>query len=167
MRDTGIRIRIENLNWETRVIFVPDRKTEERRRRMPMSNRVFNVLKQRSAKGAKDGFPSKRVESAHFTTMVRDFGKTGVKAGLPEDLVLYCGRHNYGTRILKRTGILGYGHENHGPQGREDRHAVSASRARDRACSARSGHTAVQTGTAGLRYDTLYGTPKTSTPVSD
>jgi TPR repeat protein len=29
-----------------------------------------------------------------------------VKAGLPEDLVLYCGRHDYGTRILKRTGNL-------------------------------------------------------------
>ena len=29
-----------------------------------------------------------------------------IKAGLPEDLVLYCGRHDYGTRILKRTGNL-------------------------------------------------------------
>jgi site-specific recombinase XerC len=28
------------------------------------------------------------------------------KAELPEDLVLYCGRHDYGTRILKRTGNL-------------------------------------------------------------
>jgi site-specific recombinase XerC len=24
----------------------------------------------------------------------------------PKDLVLYCGRHDYGTRILKRTGNL-------------------------------------------------------------
>jgi integrase len=28
------------------------------------------------------------------------------KANLPEGLVLYCGRHDYGTRILKRTGNL-------------------------------------------------------------
>jgi len=44
MRDTGmrneraLRMRIENLDWETRVIFVPDSKTEEGRRRVPMSN---------------------------------------------------------------------------------------------------------------------------------
>jgi hypothetical protein len=49
MRDTGMqnerelyRMRIENLDWETRVIFVPDSKTEEGRRRVPMSNRVFD-----------------------------------------------------------------------------------------------------------------------------
>jgi site-specific recombinase XerD len=28
------------------------------------------------------------------------------KAGLPEDLVLYCGRHDYGTRVLSNTGNL-------------------------------------------------------------
>jgi hypothetical protein len=26
--------------------------------------------------------------------------------GLPKDLVLYCGRHDYGTRVLKQTGNL-------------------------------------------------------------
>ena len=36
----------------------------------------------------------------------RRFREARVKAGLPEDLVLYCGRHDYGTRILKRTGNL-------------------------------------------------------------
>lgn len=41
VRDTGMRnereryrMRIENLDWETRVIFVPDSKTEEGRRRI-------------------------------------------------------------------------------------------------------------------------------------
>jgi len=29
------RMRVENLDWETRVIFVPDSKTEEGRRRVP------------------------------------------------------------------------------------------------------------------------------------
>lgn len=28
------------------------------------------------------------------------------QAGLPDHLVLYCGRHDYGTRILKKTGNL-------------------------------------------------------------
>jgi integrase len=51
-------------------------------------------------------FPSKRAESAHLTTMAKRFREARVKAGLPSDLVLYCGRHDYGTRILKRTGNL-------------------------------------------------------------
>ncbi|HEY4841295.1 MAG TPA: tyrosine-type recombinase/integrase [Terriglobales bacterium] len=101
------RMRIENLDWETRVIFVPDSKTEEGRRRVPMSNRVFDVLKQRCGE-KREGwvFPSKRAESAHLTTMAKRFREARVKAGLPEDLVLYCGRHDYGPRILKRTGNL-------------------------------------------------------------
>jgi integrase len=28
------------------------------------------------------------------------------KAGLPKDLVLYCGRHDFGTRMLRKTGNL-------------------------------------------------------------
>jgi integrase len=47
MRDTGMRnerelyrMRIENLYWETRVIFVPDSKTKEGRRRVPMSTQL-------------------------------------------------------------------------------------------------------------------------------
>jgi len=38
--------------------------------------------------------------------MAKRFREARVKAGLPEDLVLYCGRHDYGTRMLKRTGNL-------------------------------------------------------------
>src|SRR6266852_9951394 len=48
MRDTGMRnerelyrMRIENMDWESRVIFVPDSKTQEGRRRVPMSSRAF------------------------------------------------------------------------------------------------------------------------------
>jgi hypothetical protein len=29
-----------------------------------------------------------------------------LEAGLPKELVLYCARHDYGTRILTRTGNL-------------------------------------------------------------
>jgi integrase len=114
MRDTGMRnerelyrMRIENLDWDNRVIFVPDSKTEEGRRPVPISNRAFNVLKARCGL-RREGwvFPSKRAESAHLTTIAKKFREARRKAGLPEDLVLYCGRHDYGTRILKRTGNL-------------------------------------------------------------
>ncbi len=114
VRDTGMRnerelyrMRIENLDWDRRVIFVPDSKTEEGRRRVPMSNRVFEVLKGRCG-ARREGwvFPSKRAKSAHLTTMARRFREARAKAGLAEDLVLYCGRHDFGTRILKNTGNL-------------------------------------------------------------
>ncbi len=114
VRDTGMRnekelyrIRIENLDFENRVIFVPYSKTEEGRRRVPMSNRVFNLLRERCGE-RREGwvFTSKRSESGHLTTMAKLFREARSKAGLPANLVLYCGRHDYGTRVLQKTGNL-------------------------------------------------------------
>jgi integrase len=54
MRDTGMRnqrelycMRIENLDWENRLIFVPDSKTPEGRRLVPMSRRALEKLRDR------------------------------------------------------------------------------------------------------------------------
>ena len=38
--------------------------------------------------------------------MAHHFRLAREKAGLPDDLVLYCGRHDYGTRVLSNTGNL-------------------------------------------------------------
>jgi integrase len=114
MRDTGMRnqrelyrMRIENLDWENRLIFVPDSKTPEGRRLVPMSKRVFEILRQRSC-SKQEGwvFPSARSESGHNRSIDRLFRQARTKAGLPKELVLYCARHDYGTRILMRTGNL-------------------------------------------------------------
>ena len=114
VRDTGMRnerelyrLRIENINWNDKVIFVPDSKTPDGRRMVPMSDRVVSLLKTRCGK-RKEGwvFTSKRSESGHLTTMAKRFREARSKAGLPEALVLYCGRHDYGTRVLKQTGNL-------------------------------------------------------------
>ena len=51
-------------------------------------------------------FPSHRSGAGHVTTVSKQFREARAKAGLPKDLVLYCGRHDYGTRILKGTGNL-------------------------------------------------------------
>src|SRR5215469_16695325 len=68
MRDTGMRnqlelyrMRIENLDWQNRVIFVPDSKTAEGRRLVPMSRRVSDLLRARCCTRI-DGwvFPSSR-----------------------------------------------------------------------------------------------------------
>src|SRR5207302_4465298 len=54
-------MRIENLDWQNRVIFVPDSKTPEGRRLVPMSRRVFEIPSTRCGT-RKDGwvFPSRR-----------------------------------------------------------------------------------------------------------
>ncbi len=114
VRDTGMRnerelyrVRIENINWKDKVIFVPDSKTPDGRRLVPMSDRVVSLLKARCGE-RKEGwvFASKRSASGHLTTIARRFRQARSEAKLPNSLVLYCGRHDYGTRILKHTGNL-------------------------------------------------------------
>ena len=114
MRDTGMRnerelfqMRIESLDWNNRTILVPDSKTPEGRRLVPMSRRVIDILKKRCGTRT-DGwvFPSKRSASGHLMSICRLFREARTDAGLPKDLVLYCARHDYGTRILMRTGNL-------------------------------------------------------------
>jgi len=114
MRDTGMRnerelfwMRVENLDWQNRVIFVPDSKTAEGRRLVPMSGRVFEILRTR-CDSRQEGwvFPSKRSVSGHLRSICNLFRKARNKAGVPKELVLYCARHDYGTRVLMRTGNL-------------------------------------------------------------
>jgi len=121
MRDTGMRnrrelyrMRIENIDWQTRSIFLPDSKTPEGRRTVPMSERVFEILRRRSrdAHGAekKEGwvFPARRKNAKlpFLTSIAKHFAEAREKAGLPKGLVLYCGRHDFGTVITPRTGNL-------------------------------------------------------------
>jgi integrase len=127
---------------------------------------VVDVLKQRCGE-KREGwvFPSKRAESAHLTTMATRFREARVKTGLPENLVLYCGRHDYGTRILKRTGNLAavmrtIGHK-------DVKTAMQYQHPELEIVRATLDQDTVETGVAGLSYGTLYGTPKTSTTVSD
>jgi integrase len=112
MRDTGMRnerelfqIRIENLDWNNRTIFVPDSKTPEGRRLVPMSRRVFDILKKRCGP-RRDGwvFPSNRSASGHLRSICNLFRQARSEAGLPKELVLYCARHDYGTRVLMQPG---------------------------------------------------------------
>ncbi len=72
-----------------------------------MSKRVFALLQQRcGSRSAGWVFPSKHSRSGHLTSIGHWFCQARRKAGLSEDLVLYCTRHDYGTRVLMRTGNL-------------------------------------------------------------
>jgi integrase len=113
LRDTGMRpkkelfpMRIENLDWNNRAIFVPDSKTPTGRRHIPMSNRVLDLLMVRCA-GRREGwvFPAGSA-SGHVTTIDKQFRKARADAGLPVGLKLYCSRHDFGTEMLQRTGNL-------------------------------------------------------------
>jgi len=101
------RIRVEGIGWDHHTVFVPANKTVTGIRQVPLSDRALEILRRRSG-DRRTGwvFPSKRARSGHLTTMALKFRQARTKAGLSEDLVLYCGRHDFGTRVLKKTGNL-------------------------------------------------------------
>ena len=72
-----------------------------------MSDRAYEVLRIRAA-GKAEGwlFPSTRSRCGHLTDLGKQFRIARKKAQLSEDLVLYCARHDYGTRVLSNTGNL-------------------------------------------------------------
>jgi len=80
---------------------VPDSKTVDGRRMIPMSDRAYEVLRARAA-GKAEGwlFPSVRSWSGHLMDLGKQFRMARRKAQLSEDLVLHCARHDYGTRVL-------------------------------------------------------------------
>jgi integrase len=121
MRDTGMRngrelyrMRIENIDWFTRSIFIPDSKTPEGRRIVPMSDRAVEILRRRcrDKKGVEKTtgwvFPARRknTKAPYLRSITKHFAQARMKAGLPKNLVLYCGRHDFGTVITARTGNL-------------------------------------------------------------
>ncbi len=114
MRETGMRnerelyrVRIEDIDWMNKLIFIPDSKTANGRRKVPMSDRVMVILGARCAGRSEGwGFPSKRSRAGHLTTVGKLFRQAREKAGLPKNLVLYCSRHDYGTRVLREDGTL-------------------------------------------------------------
>ena len=91
MRDTGMRnqrelyqMRIENLDWDNRLIFVPDSKTPEGRRLVPMSRRVVEIFRERCGE-RREGWvllPT-RAASGHIRSIDRLFRQARMKAGLP------------------------------------------------------------------------------------
>jgi integrase len=112
MIDAGLRpqevfrMRWEDLNWETGTIFVPQGKTRNARRYVPMSQRIIAALRKRN-KGETSGwvFPSKS-KSGHLTTVKTAFVRARKKAGLGTDVVLYSARHTFATHALAATGNL-------------------------------------------------------------
>jgi integrase len=115
MRDTGMRnarelyrMRVENIDWNARVIFNPNSKTKKGRRFIPMSDRAMNILLVRCADRTQGWvFPSRQKDKHITSGMVnKQWVRARKKAGLPENLVLYCARHDFGTYVLEKTGNI-------------------------------------------------------------
>jgi integrase len=133
MRDTGMRnerelyrTRIENINWNDRVIFVPDSKTPNGRRLVPMTDRVVDLLLVRCG-ARREGwvFPSKRSKSGHLTTLAKRFREADKSRPFRKlGLVLWAARLRHSG--LERNGESGCRHEDDGAQGCQDCHAVPA-----------------------------------------
>jgi integrase len=98
-------VRIEHLDWEHRVIFVPDSKTPEGRRLVPMSRRVLELLRTRCGTRTEGWvFPSKPSTAGHLCSIDRLFREARQQAGLPKELVLYCARHDTALGSLCEPG---------------------------------------------------------------
>src|SRR6266516_4050060 len=79
-------MRTENLDWNNRIIFVPDSKTADGRRMIPMSDRVYELLRVRAeGKGEVWLFPSNRSKCGHLTDLAKQFRTARAKAGLAKD----------------------------------------------------------------------------------
>jgi hypothetical protein len=94
MRDTGMRnkrelyrMRIENLDWESRVIFVPDSKTEEGWRRADEQSCFRLSQGTMWCKARRLGFPRPNAPSLLTSPQWRrDFAKPESRLGYPKIL---------------------------------------------------------------------------------
>lgn len=113
LRDTGMRpkrelfrMRIEYLDWDRQMIFVPDSKTGAGKRFIPMSDRVLDLLMV-LCHGRKEGWVFEAdSESGHIITIDKQYQAARLAAELPAKLVLYGCRHDFATQVLERTGNL-------------------------------------------------------------
>jgi len=111
MYDGGMRTsesvsaRIEHIDWEHKRLFNPDGKNKRTRRWVPLSDRLIARLKFRCL-NRKEGwvFPSQRSPPGHHKAPWRSFRRACRDAGIPDDILLYTGRHTFGTAMMGATG---------------------------------------------------------------
>jgi integrase len=114
MMDTGARpsevfaMRLENIDWAGRRIFIPAGKTEQAKRWVGMTERMHKELSTwcRGSEGPGWLFPS-RVDGSkhgHLNSIASSFKSACVRGGLDTKLVPYLARHTFGTTAMRATG---------------------------------------------------------------
>ena len=51
-------------------------------------------------------FPSRQSASGHIESVLKQFNLAKKLAGIPDSIVLYCGRHRFSTDAMAGTGNL-------------------------------------------------------------
>jgi len=115
MRDTGQRnarelycMRVENIDFDAGTITVPDSKTQSGTRSVPLTDRVEEILRTRCAGRSRGWVWESCRKGKHISESLvnRQWVSAREAAGLPEDLVLYCARHDYGSFMLRNSGNM-------------------------------------------------------------
>jgi integrase len=110
MQDTGMRpsevfeMRLENLRWAERRIWIPSGKTAKSRRFVGMTERMHELLSGwcRGNEGPGWIFPS-RSKSGHLMSISGSFQGARERAGLDVRIVPYSARHTYATYAVRAT----------------------------------------------------------------
>ncbi len=110
--EEAMRMRWENVDWESGEYFTAGGKTFESQRRVPLSDRMLSMLQRRLQtqnansewKGTCWVFPSKRSPVGHRTTIIKEFAMARKAAGFGKSVVSYCGRHEFGTTYIENGG---------------------------------------------------------------
>jgi integrase len=113
MQDTGMRpsevfeMRLENLHWAERRVWIPSGKTAKARRFVGMTERMHELLSAWCLGSEDPGwhFPS-HGKMGHLVSIAGSFKAARDRAGLDTRLVLCCARHTYGTYAVRATGNL-------------------------------------------------------------
>jgi integrase len=111
MHDAGMRTgeavaaRVENIDWLGHRLFNPGGKSKRAKRWVPLSDRLIARLKFR-CHGRSEGwvFPSSKSATGHLCAPQGVFRKACREAGVPDHILLYTGRHTFGTMGVRETG---------------------------------------------------------------
>jgi hypothetical protein len=114
MMDSGCRpsevfeMRLEHLDWAGRFIRIPDGKTDNAKRKVPMSERMHKELSEycHGSEGPGWLFPARTSGSkvGHLNSIRHSFKDACARGRLDSKLVPYLARHTFGTLGMLETG---------------------------------------------------------------
>ena len=106
MRNSEVMaMRWEHVDWEREEYFVAGGKTDAARRRVPISQRMRDMLVGRQAQASSEWiFPSRIHRVGHRVTIAKQFRAARVAAGIDPKIKLYCARHT-GASELSEMGV--------------------------------------------------------------
>lgn len=109
--DAGLRTsealaaRVENIDWAGKRLFNPGGKSKRAKRWVPLSDRLLSRLQVRCFNRAEGWvFPSTRSASGHLSSPWKGFRQARREAGVPDDILLYTGRHTFASFAVQQTG---------------------------------------------------------------